>query len=81
MERVIQNPTNRLSFERIINVLEMLTPLSLNLNLWKAQNMYFSLKEQLSAGMDEKAKRGDESAKEWFNAFNDLGEKLRIKAS
>jgi hypothetical protein len=59
----------------------MLKPLSLNLNLWKAQNTYFSLKEQFRGEMDEKAKQGDESTKEWSDAFNDLGEKLGIKVS
>jgi hypothetical protein len=43
--------------------------------------MYFSLKEQLRVEIDERMKRGDESAKEWFDAFNDLGEKLYIKVS
>jgi len=81
MEKVNQDPMDPSLFVRITNVLELLESLSLNLNLWKAQNMYFSLREQLTAEMDEKVKRGDESAKEWFDAFNNLGRKLRIKIS
>ena len=81
MEKVNQDPMDPSLFVRITNVLERLESLSFNLNLWKAQNMYFSLREQLTAEMDEKVKRGDESAKEWFNAFNNLGTKLRIKIS
>ena len=81
MEKVNQERMDPSLFVRITNVLELLESLSLNLNLWKAQNMYFSLREQLTAEMDEKVKRGDESAKEWFDAFNNLGRKLRIKIS
>ena len=81
MEKVNQDPMDPSLFVRITNVLERLESLSFNLNLWKAQNMYFSLREQLTAEMDEKVKRGDESAKEWFDAFNNLGTKLRIKIS
>ena len=69
------------SFLRITKALELLEPLSLNLNFWRAQNIYFSLKEQLRAEKDERVKGGDESSKQWINAFNDLGKKLRIKIS
>ncbi len=79
MEKVSQDPTDPSLFLRITHVLEMLGPLSLNLSVWKAQNMYFSLRERLRAGMDERPKQGDESTKAWFDAFNDLGEKLGIK--
>jgi hypothetical protein len=81
MEKVTQDPTDPSLFGRITKVLELLESLSLNLNFWKAQNIYFSLKEQLRAEKDERVKRGDESAKEWLDAFNTLGKKLRIKVS
>jgi len=81
MEKVNQDPMDPSLFVRITNVLERLESLSFNLNLWKAQNMYFSLREQLTAEMDEKAKKGGGSAKEWLDAFNGLGEKLRIKVN
>jgi hypothetical protein len=79
MEKMTQDPMNSSLFLKIPNVLELLEPLSLNLNFWKAQNTFLSLKEHLKGEMEEKVKRGDTSAKEWLDAFNDLGEKLRIK--
>jgi alpha-amylase/alpha-mannosidase (GH57 family) len=79
MEKVVQNPINPSLFLRITNALELLEPLSLNLNFWKAQNTYFSVKEQLKGEMHEKMEKGDESAKEWLGAFDDLGEKLGIQ--
>jgi hypothetical protein len=79
MEKVVQDPMNPSLLVRITNALELLEPLSLNLNFWKAQNMYFSLKEQTKGEMDKRVKEGDESAKEWLDAFNGLGEKLHIK--
>jgi hypothetical protein len=81
MEKVIQDPSDRSHCARITQVLEMLGPLSLNLNLWKAQNMYFSLRERVRAEMDERLKKGDESTKQWFDAFNDLGEKLHMEVN
>jgi hypothetical protein len=81
MEKVTQDPMDPSLFIGITNALELLEPLSLNLNFWKAQNVYLSLMERLKAEMDEKAKKGDGSAKEWLDAFNGLGEKLRIKVN
>ena len=81
MEKVVQNPMNPSLFSRITNALELLAPLSLNLNFWKAQNMYLSLMGRLKGEMDGKAKRGDGSANEWMDAFNGLGERLSIKVN
>ncbi len=81
MEKAQQDPTDFSPFVRITDVLGLLESLSLNLDLWKAQNVYFSLKEQRSAAMDARVKSGDESGKKWFDAFKDLGEKLRIKVN
>ncbi len=81
MEKTQQDPKDPSLFVKITDVLELLESLSLNLDFWKAQNIYFSLKEQLSAEMDDKVKRGDGSAKNWFDAFKELGEKLRIKVN
>ena len=80
MEKITQDPMNPILFARITTALELLEPLSLTLNFWKAQNMYFSIKEQLKGKMDEKT-RDDEFAKEWLDAFNHLGEKLGIKVN
>jgi alpha-amylase/alpha-mannosidase (GH57 family) len=81
MGKAAQDPMNSSLFVRITDALKLLEPLSFNPNFWKAQNTYFSVMERLKAEMDEKAKKGDGSAKEWLDAFNGLGEKLRIKAN
>jgi len=81
MEKITRDPMNPSLFGRITYVLELLEPLSRNLNLWKAQNMYFNLKVHLKDEMDKKTEKGDGSAKEWFDVFSDLGEKLHIKVS
>jgi len=81
MQKITQNPMDPSLFLKITSVLELLESLSLNLNFWKAQNIYFSIKEQQRGKVDEKAKQGDGSSKEWLGAFDDLGRKLRIKVS
>jgi len=81
MEKAVKDSMDPSPFERIGHALKLLEPLSLNLNLWKAQNLYFSIMRGLKGDRDEKAQKGDGSAKEWVDAFNGLGEKLMIKVS
>jgi alpha-amylase/alpha-mannosidase (GH57 family) len=81
MEKVFQNPEDVSLVREIITVLGLLEPLSLNLNFWKAQNIYFSLRGGLKAKKVEGAAQGDESSKERVDSFNELGERLRIKVS
>jgi hypothetical protein len=81
MEKITQDPMNLSLFLKIPNVLELLEPISLNLNFWKAQNAFLSLKEHLKGEMEEKVKKGDTSAEKWLDAFNELGEKLRVKVN
>jgi hypothetical protein len=79
MEKAWQDPTDPFIFERITDVLKLLEPLSLNLNFWKAQNMYFSLKERLNYVMVNETKKADRSTREWQDALNDLGDKLHMR--
>ena len=59
--------------------LNVLNLLSLDLDLWKAQNIYFNLGKQLYAGMLIKAKDGDERAREWIEYFGKLSMCLKVK--
>lgn len=81
MEKATRDPMNLGIFVTITKALEILEPLYLNLNLWKAQNMYFSIKQRLGAEGEERVKGDDASEKEWLDAFHNLAEKLRIKVS
>ena len=81
MGKVIQDPMNPVLFEKITRVLEILEALSLNLNLWKAQNIYFSLRERLKGEMEGKMKEDDGTIKKWLDALNDLGGKLGMKVA
>jgi alpha-amylase/alpha-mannosidase (GH57 family) len=67
MEKVSQDPINPSLFVRITKALELLEPLSLNVNFWKAQNIYLSLKEQIRNEMSEKAEKSHPSAREWLD--------------
>ncbi len=65
--------------ERINDALETLEPLSLSLNLWKAQNIYFAISQDFFKAMKEKDEKGDDLSKQWIECFIKLGNNLHVK--
>jgi hypothetical protein len=47
--------------------------------LWKVQNIYYSLLQKVYPDNLEKAAGGNEDAGEWNARFKALGEKLRVR--
>jgi len=79
MEKLAQAPENVYLLERIQKVLTILSVLSLELDLWKAQNICFSIGKLLYEEMREKADRNDQLAKKWVDLFVGLEKHLRVK--
>jgi alpha-amylase/alpha-mannosidase (GH57 family) len=76
--RLNQDPEDLHLLENIDTTLEALKPLSLSLDLWNAQNIYFSISRRLYSGMKKRASQGDKLAKKWIPAFNLLGSYLHV---
>jgi alpha-amylase/alpha-mannosidase (GH57 family) len=79
MEKLYQQPEDLRLFERIDSTLEVLRPLSLSLDFWKAQNKYFLIGKNLYKKMEEKAAKGDNFPSRWIDVFNKLGRHLHVK--
>jgi len=65
--------------EKTAGLLKALEPLSLDLNLWKAQNIYFRTGKEVFSQMSQKEKVGDKNAIRWNTLFRDLGDYLKVK--
>ncbi|RJR21674.1 MAG: DUF3536 domain-containing protein [Nitrospiraceae bacterium] len=79
MEKLSEQPEELRLFELVQETLEALAPLCLQLNLWKAQNIFFSIRKKHFAGMKKKAETGDSFSAEWVDAFSKLGYYLHVK--
>lgn len=79
MERLSEEPEDIVLIEKINDTLGAATPIALPLDLWKAQNIYFSIGRELYETMKEKAGRADDVAKKWLDAFLRLGHYLQVK--
>ncbi len=78
MGRLTVQPKNIALIETIEAALNTLNQLTLDLDLWKAQNIYFAIGKQYYAERRQHAKV-DELAHKWVQAFNRLGIILQVK--
>jgi len=79
MERFAQEPSDTQLCEQLIDVLEIIRPLNLSLNLWKAQNTYFHIYTTSYNTMKGQMEKGDKSSQMWIEVFSRLGEYLQVK--
>ncbi len=79
MTDLAARPDDLARLKAIDDFLALLQPLSMDLNLWESQNIYFSLGKQRDRQTLEKAGRGDRPARDRVEAFDSLGNFLRVK--
>ena len=80
MKRLSNNPDNIHLMEKIIIILELLTQLNLDLDLWKAQNIYFVMGRRIYPDILSQAGT-DELAGRWVKLFEHLGEILQVSVT
>lgn len=67
------------TMENIISFMTILESFALDLNLWEAQNMYFSQGRKHSAEPGQRESGDDDSAQKWRESFIRLGDCLKVK--
>ncbi len=80
MEKLSRTPEDVSLLETIEAIFRILSALPLELDLWKTQNIYFSIGKQLYGGMRQKAEMGDQAAKKWIEHFNSLENYLHVRS-
>lgn len=78
MKRLEMQPKNIALIETIEAVLTTINQMKLDLDLWKSQNIYFSIGKQYYYERKGQAKV-DELARKWVKAFDRLGAILQVK--
>jgi alpha-amylase/alpha-mannosidase (GH57 family) len=78
-QRLSKSPEDTTLLETIGDVLRVLSAIPLELDLWKAQNIYFSIGIQRHDEMEKRSDQGDTRAKTWLEHFIKLGEYLNVR--
>ena len=67
--------------EYIVEMVRLLSALKLELDMWKAQNIYYTTGQTICRDKKRQAEAGDEAARRWVRAFEALGELLKVKVT
>lgn len=78
MKRLDKQPKNIALIETIESVLNIISQLNLELDLWKAQNIYFAIGKKNYSERKGQAKV-DELARKWIVSFDRLGTILQVR--
>ncbi len=81
MVRLAKAPDDVALLARTAEIAEIIGTTDIELNLWKTQNLYFRLFEEVAPARREQAGGGDAAAQEWLQHFNKLGEHLGFKVN
>ncbi len=81
MEQMAARPEDLSVIEEAQRALDLFRRLSLDLDLWRAQNIYFDLARRIRPVVRERADRGDPQARRWLEGFDRLGEALRVRVT
>jgi alpha-amylase/alpha-mannosidase (GH57 family) len=76
LQQLAANPTDLAFLEYVEALAIIVSSLSLDLNLWKVQNICYEMTQQVLPGRFQEADQGDENAKAWVQHFRSLASQL-----
>lgn len=79
MNTYIADPENVTSLQNVANAVKLVHSLPFEVDLWRVQNSYYGMLWTDYPRLQQKAKEGDETAKEWITSFVFLGDHLSIQ--
>ncbi|MBF0511133.1 MAG: DUF3536 domain-containing protein [Candidatus Omnitrophica bacterium] len=77
MKRLSEYPDNIQLMSKIITILDLLRQLNLEVDLWRAQNIYFAMGQQVYPGILARS-GSDDPAGRWIESFEQLGDMLLV---
>jgi alpha-amylase/alpha-mannosidase (GH57 family) len=80
MKQLDDSPEDLTLLETIDGALAVLERLPLTLDLWKAQNIHFSISKKFYGIKRDQAEGGDEDAGQWIERFDKLGTRLEVRS-
>ncbi len=78
MEKLCENPGDLKIIDELIDSLKVLQLLEIDLNLWKAQNILFSIVKENYRNFRDEAQADNKKSTEWIDKINKLQKKLEV---
>jgi hypothetical protein len=81
MVRLDKSPEDLVPMETVVDLLRIASELQLEPNLWKAQNILFSMSKKVREGMRARADQGDGNAKRWMDLLKSMEDRMQVRIS
>lgn len=81
MEKLNKNPEDQALMEEANELLGIEYDLTLQPNLWKSQNILFSLSQKLQKNMRERSDRGDQKAARWLQLLKNIEDRMQVRTT
>ena len=78
MELVESEPDNLMALTSLSQLLDVVSPLSLDLTIWEAQNICYECTQTLYPQKLKDAENGDENAIKWIDEFKKTANLLGV---
>jgi len=79
LKRIQSSPMDIVLLRQVENILQILSSLHLELDLWKSQNIYFALGRSTYAEIKASVMDGESHSLEWATLFESIGAYLKVK--
>lgn len=81
MQQLVEDPENLPLVKTVGRMVEILKSPSLQLDLMKSQHLHFVIARRNFIRIRDRAESGDETAREWVEAFDRLGTYLQVRSA
>jgi hypothetical protein len=81
MARLLNDPFNYELLVEIEKMIALFKSITLEINYWSVQNIYYSIARAYFRDFLKKAREGEENASQWIDTFKHLGEMLSFNIS
>ncbi|MDH7578286.1 MAG: hypothetical protein QHH75_10825 [Bacillota bacterium] len=78
-ERLRTRPEEFSLLEKLEKATGLARAVPFEVDLWKAQNIYYRLLQEVYPELRRRAEKGEEDARAWISRFNSLGENLQVR--
>src|SRR5690606_24692973 len=79
MDRLRAEPLNPERLAQLDEAAELIEEVPFEVNLWRVQNHFYEMLENIYPSMLERVLAGEEEARRWVERFGSLGDKLRVR--
>jgi hypothetical protein len=81
MTALVSAPEDTDILRNLIDAVRLAAIMPINVDLWKMQNLYWTMLQTNYPEFKQRAGRGNQPATKWIKDFNSLGEQLKIRIS